>query len=598
LHEVFDKRFSELQYFAVFGGWPLPLLCAFMKSSWGVVAAWMLCAGIGFTQNRPVGRAFATRSEILAQHAMACTSQPLATQAALEILRRGGSAVDAAIAANAVLGLVEPMNCGMGGDLFAIVWDAASHRLHGLNASGRSPASLSLAILKQQQANGKPLATIPERGPLTVSVPGCVDGWFELHRKFGKLPMPEVLAAAIRYAREGFPVTEVIAADWATGSVSNQPGFQAVYWPKGRPPQKGELFRNPDLAATMEQLAKSGRDAFYRGEVAQRIGSFLKEQGGFLAAADLAAHKSQWVDPVSINYRGYDVWELPPNTQGIAVLQMLNILEGYDLKTMGFGSRAYIHRLVEAKKLAYEDRAKFYADPDFNRIPLRQLISKSYGAQRRTEIASERAGLAFGAGHPRLEQGDTIYLTTADEQGNMVSLIQSLYLGFGSGVTPVGLGFALQNRGALFSLNDGEMNVYAPGKRPFHTIIPAFITRNGQPFISFGVMGGAMQPQGHVQIIVNLIDFGMNLQEAGDAPRVQHTGSSEPTGVAMKEGGVVNLEFGFAPEVERDLLGMGHKLGRAAASSFGGYQAILFDATNRVYVGASESRKDGQAAGY
>ena len=562
--------------------------------------AFLLWPCVLYPQNRPVGLSFATRSEVLARHGMACTSQPLATQAALDILKQGGSAVDAAIAANAVLGLVEPMNCGMGGDLFAIVWDASSHRLHGLNASGRSPASLTLSALKQQHVDGKPRTAIPERGPLPVSVPGCVDGWIELHRKFGKVPLPDVLAPAIRYAREGFPVTEVIAADWVANSesVSNQPGFQAVYWPKGRPPHKGELFQNTLLAGSMERVAKEGRDGFYRGEIANAIESFLKQHEGFITAADLAAHQSQWVDPVSANYRGYEVWELPPNTQGIAVLQMLNILEGFDLKAMGFGSKEYLHLFVEAKKLAYEDRAKFYADPDFNKIPLRQLLSKAYAAERRREIALHLASKTVTAGHPRLEHGDTIYLTTADAQGNMVSLIQSLYLGFGSGVTPAGLGFVLQNRGALFSLKEGEFNVYAPRKRPFHTIIPAFITRDGQPVISFGVMGGAMQPQGHVQIVVNLIDFGMNLQEAGDAPRVQHTGSSEPTGVPMKEGGVVNLEFGFASSVERDLFKMGHKLGRASAGSFGGYQAILFDPTNHVYVGASESRKDGQAAGY
>jgi gamma-glutamyltranspeptidase/glutathione hydrolase len=573
-----------------------------MKPRWTCGLAVFLGANVLWADNRPVGRAFTTRSEVLAQHGMACTSQPLATQAALDILRRGGSAVDAAIAANAVLGVVEPMSCGIGGDLFALVWDASSKKLHGLNASGRSPASLTLAMLKRQEVDGKPAAAIPERGPLSVSVPGCVDGWFELHRQFGKLPMTEVLAPAIRYAREGFAVSEVIAADWATGSgaVTNQGGFRETYWPKGRAPLKGELFRNPQLAATMEQFGQGGRASFYGGTVARQVESFLKEHGGFLTAQDLTANRSEWVEPVSVNYRGYDVWELPPNTQGVAALQMLNILEGFDLRAMGFGSKDYLHLFIETKKLAYEDRAKFYADPAFNQIPLRQLLSKSYAATRRKELSRDRAGTTYVAGQPRLEQGDTVYLTTADAQGNMVSLIQSLYLAFGSGLTPHELGFVLQNRGALFSLTEGEFNTYAPRKRPFHTIIPAFITRQGQPFVSFGVMGGAMQPQGHVQIIVNLLDFGMNLQEAGDAPRVQHTGLSEPTGVPPKdkEGGAVHLEFGFAPEVERDLFRMGHKLSRASVGSFGGYQAILVDVTNKVYYGASESRKDGQAAGY
>ncbi len=536
--------------------------------------------------NRPVGRSFVTRSEVLAQHGIACTSQPLATQVALDILKQGGSAVDAAIAANAMLGVVEPQNCGLGGDLFAITWDVASGKLHGLNASGRSPYALTLAALKAKQIDGKKLEKIPERGPLPVSVPGCVDGWFELHRKFGKLPMNRLLAPAIRYAREGFPVSEVIANEWANSVMllTNQPGFGEVYLPNRRPPAKGEVFRNPALASTLEKIAAEGRDVFYRGDIARAIETFMKRHEGF--------------QPISTNYRGYDVWELPPNTQGLAVLEMLNILEGFDLKKAGFGSAQHLHWFVEAKKLAFEDRAKFYADPDFSQIPLKPLLSKSYAAQRRKLIDWQRAAKSFDAGNPLLNQGDTVYLTTADRQGNMVSLIQSLYLGFGSGMTPDGLGFALQNRGALFNLKEGESNTYAPHKRPFHTIIPAFITKGGQPWVSFGLMGGQMQPQGHVQIVINLIDFGLSLQEAGDAPRVQHNGSSEPTGAVMSDGGQVSLEFGFASEVERELLKLGHKVARVNAATFGGYQAILFDPTNRIYWGASESRKDGQAAGY
>ncbi|HXG48235.1 MAG TPA: gamma-glutamyltransferase [Methylomirabilota bacterium] len=559
----------------------------------------ILVASMVLAGNRPVGRSFVTRSEVLARHGMACTSQPLATQAALDILKAGGSAVDAAIAANALLGVVEPMSCGIGGDLFAIVWDAASGRLHGLNASGRSPRSLTLAMLRTNMADGKPIEKIPERGPLSVSVPGCVDGWFELHRKFGRLPMREVLAPAIRYAREGFPVSEVIANDWASSAahVTNQPGFGAVYLPGGRAPLKGEVFRNPALAATLERLT-AGRAGFYEGDTARIIESFLKTHGGFLTSGDLAAHRSEWVEPVSANYRGYDVWELPPNTQGIAALQMLNILEGFDLKRYGFGSVEHAHLFLEAKKLAFEDRARYYADPAFAKIPIRELISKRYAAERRKLIDPDRAAKSFDFGDPLLNHGDTVYLTTADGQGNMVSLIQSVYLGFGSGVCPDGLGFALQNRGALFNLKDGTFNTYAPGKRPFQTIIPAFITKDGRPWISFGVMGGQMQPQGHVQIVMNLIDFGMGLQEAGDAPRIQHNGSSEVTGTRMNDGGQVSLEFGFAPEMERGLVKRGHKVGRERAATFGGYQAILWDATNKVYWGASESRKDGQAAGY
>jgi gamma-glutamyltranspeptidase/glutathione hydrolase len=506
-------------------------------------------------ENRPTGRNFATRSEVLARHGMACTSQPLATQAALEILKQGGTAIDAAIAADAVLGVVEPQNCGVGGDLFAIVWDAKTKRLYGLNASGRSPYALTLDHFRSNR-----LEKIPERGPLTISTPGCVDGWFELSQKFGKLAMPAVLAPAIHYAQEGFPVSEVIANEWAeNGSrLTAQPGFEPTYSIHGRLPRKGDIFRNPDLGATLQRIASGGREGFYKGETARRIDEFLRQHGGFLSTRDLAEHKSEWVEPVSTTYRGFDVWELPPNTQGIAALEMLNILEGYDLRRLGYGSKEHVHLFIEAKKLAFEDRAKFYGDPAFSKLPIKQLISKEYAAARRKLIDLEHAAKSYPPGDPRLDQGDTVYLTTADEQGNMVSLIQSLYFGFGSGVCPEGLGFALQNRGALFNLAEAHVNTYAPHKRPFHTIIPAFITKDGQPFISFGVMGGQMQPQGHVQIVMNLVDFGMGLQEAGDAPRVQHNLSSEPTGEQMKEGGQVALEFGFSSEVERDLVKLGH----------------------------------------
>jgi len=545
--------------------------------------------------NRPVGKSFATRSEVIARHGMAATSQPLATQVALDILKQGGSAVDAAIAANALMGLVEPTGNGMGGDLFAIVWEAKAKKLHGLNASGRSPYSLTREHFWKLD-----LKTIPKDGPLPVSVPGCVDGWFELHKRFGKLPMKTLLAPAIHYASEGFPVSEVIAEDWQKHAplLEKWPGFKEVFMPQGRAPEKGDIFRNPDLAGTFEKLAAGGRDAFYKGEVARAVANYMKRYEGFLTEKDFADHKSEWVEPVSTNYRGYDIWELPPNTQGIAALQMLNILEGYDIKGMGFGSTAYIHHFIEAKKLAFEDRARFYADPAFHKIPVNELISKKYAAQRRKLIEPKKAAKTYSAGDPKLDQTDTIYLTVADGDGNMVSLIQSNYRNFGSGMTPEGLGFVLQNRGEMFNLEEGHFNSYAPHKRPFHTIIPAFITKEGKPFISFGVMGGGMQPQGHVQIVVNLIDFGMGLQEAGDAPRIQHVESSEPTGEKMVEGGQVYLEFGFPEETERDLIKLGHKIGKTGAGTFGGYQAIRYDAANNIYYGASESRKDGQAAGY
>ncbi len=543
-------------------------------------------------QDRIIGETFTTRSEVIARNGMACTSQPLATQAALDILKAGGNAIDAAIAANAVLGLVEPVSNGIGGDLFAIVWDAETEQLYGLNASGRSPRSLTLDYFNE---NG--YEKIPYYGPLPVSVPGCVDGWFELHDRFGSMEMSDILLPAIEYAREGFPVTEVIAYYWERNAraLARFPHVEEVYMPGGTAPAKGEIFKNPYLAETMEKIAQGGRDAFYKGEIALTIDAFIKEQGGFLSYEDLAGHRSEWVEPVSSDYRGYDIWELPPNGQGIAALQILNILEGYDIAGMGYGSPEYIHYFVEAKKLAFEDRAKYYADPDFNDIPVDELISKEYAAQRRALINPERASRQLPAGDP--ENGNTIYLTVADKHGNMVSLIQSNYLGMGSGMCPPGLGFILQDRGELFTLEEGHFNVYEPGKRPFHTIIPAFITKDGKPFMSFGVMGGAMQPQGHAQIVINMIDFGMNLQEAGDAPRIRHTGSSQPTGQVMTDGGTVYLESGIPYETIRELTRMGHTI-QYTVGGFGGYQAIMKDPENGVYYGASESRKDGQAAGY
>ena len=543
-------------------------------------------------QDRITGRSFATRSEVIARHGMACTSQPLATQAALHILKSGGNAIDAAIAANAVLGLTEPTGNGIGGDLFAIIWDAKSKQLYGLNASGRSPYELSFDYFKE-----KGYKSIPALGPLPVSVPGCVDGWFEMHEMFGSMPMKDILSPAVEYAENGFPVTELIAHYWDVNSqlLKEYPGFKEVFLPGGKAPLKGEIFKNPYLAHTYRQISVKGRDVFYKGEIAQVIVEYVRAQGGFLSMKDMEDHTSEWVEPISTNYRGYDIWELPPSGQGTAVLQMLNILENFDIGSMGFGSTEYMHLFIEAKKLAFEDRAKYYSDPAFNELPVKQLISKSYGKKRAALIKQESAGLSYPAGE--LETGNTIYLTTADKEGNMVSLIQSNYRGMGSGMTPGKLGFILQDRGELFALEEGHMNVYEPHKRPFHTIIPAFITKDGKPFISFGLMGGAMQPQGHVQVICNLIDFGMNLQEAGDAPRIQHTGSSQPTGEKMTDGGEVSLETGFAYETIRALMKKGHKIGYADGP-YGGYQAIMLDSIHKVYYGASESRKDGQAAGF
>jgi gamma-glutamyltranspeptidase/glutathione hydrolase len=544
--------------------------------------------------DRVTGLPHASRSEVIAPYGMAATSQPLATQVALDILKAGGTAVDAAIAANAALGLMEPTGCGIGGDLFAIIWDAEKQELSGLNASGRAPAAMTIDYFR---ANG--MDAIPPLGPLPVSVPGTVDGWYELHGRFGRLPMADILAPAIRYAQDGFPMSEVIAYYMAGNKrhVEKYPGFAETYMPNGDTPKKGEIFKNPRLAKTYEMIAGGGRDVFYEGEIAKTIDAFMTEQGGLLRYEDLANHRSEWVTPVSTNYRGWDVYELPPSGQGIAALQMLNILEAFDIRSMGFGSAEYIHLFVEAKKLAYEDRAKFYADMDFVDVPVDRLISKEYAAERRKLISTKEASKRLPAGDAKLEAGDTIYLTVADKDGNMVSLIQSNFRGMGSGMIPGELGFMLQDRAELFSLDPDHANALEPGKRPFHTIIPAFVMKDGEPLMSFGVMGGSMQPQGHVQIIVNMLDFGMNLQEAGDAARVRHGGSSQPTGEVMTDGGTVYLERGFSTETREALEAMGHTLGDSDGG-FGGYQAILRDREEGVYYGASEVRKDGQAAGY
>lgn len=555
----------------------------------------------GQTMDRITGKNFATRSEVISANGMVATSQPLATQIGVDILKKGGSAVDAAIAANAALGLMEPTGNGIGGDLYAIVWDNKTQRLYGLNASGRSPQGLSLTHLKSEiDKLGR--TDIPPYGMLPISVPGVVDGWFELHQKFGQLSMPQILQPSIDYANQGFPVSELIAYYWdlSVPRLSPQTGsFKTTFTINGKAPRKGQIFKNPELATTLSTIAKQGRDAFYRGEIAQKIDQFMRANNGYLRFKDFDEHRSTWVEPVSVNYRGYDVFELPPNGQGIAALQMLNILEKYDLKKMGWLSEETLHTMIEAKKLVFEDRAKFYADMDFYQVPLTGLLSKAY-AKQRADLIQSRAAKRIDSGNPALHQGDTIYLTTADKQGNMVSLIQSNYRGMGSGVVVPGLGFVFQDRGQLFSLDPKHANVYAPGKRPFHTIIPAFIMKDGHPFMSFGLMGGAMQPQGHVQIITNIIDFGMNLQEAGDAVRWQHFGSTEPTQLNsdyIEDGGTVAIESDIPYQVVQGLLDRGHKV-RYDRGGFGGYQAIMFDAKNKVYFGASESRKDGQAAGY
>ena len=545
-----------------------------------------------FCQDRVTRKNFASRSEVLGQNGMVATSHPLATQIGIDILKSGGNAIDAAIAANAALGLMEPTSNGIGGDLFAIVWYEKDKKLYGLNASGRSPKNLKIEYFKS-----KNLKSIPPYGPLPVSVPGCVDGWFSLNKRFGKKQMKELLTPTIKYAENGFPITEVVSyyMELASDKFSNYPNFEDTYMINGKIPLKGEVFKNPDLANTLKIISSKGRDGFYKGSIAKTISKFMAEQGGFLDKDDLNSHNSTWIEPVSSSYRGFDIWELPPNGQGIAALQILNIMEGFDVKKMGFGSAEYIHHFVEAKKIAFADRAKYYADPDFNKIPTEYLISKDYANKRRLEIDPKVSSDTVDPAN--LENGDTIYLTVADSDGNMVSLIQSNYRGMGSGMIPTGLGFMLQDRGELFSLEKDHFNVYEPGKRPFHTIIPAFITKDGKPLVSFGLMGGAMQPQGHAQIVINLIDFEMNLQEAGDAPRIRHSSDEQPTGGKMLDGGTIYLETGFDYESIRELLKIGHKVG-FDLGSFGGYQAIKINNESKVYYGASESRKDGNASGY
>jgi gamma-glutamyltranspeptidase/glutathione hydrolase len=559
-----------------------------------VLLALMVLAGHApaSAHDRPSGPKHKTRSAVIARHGMAATSQPLATAAAVRVLQGGGNAVDAAIAANAVLGVVEPMSCGIGGDLFAIVWDAKTQKLYGLNASGRSPAAATIAYYR---ARG--LDAIPTTGPLSRSVPGCVSGWEALRARFGTKPLADLLAPAVAHASEGFPVSEIIAAGWAEDApaLARVPGTAACFLPGGRAPAKGDIFRNPDLARSLSLIAGRGADAFYRGPIAEAVVAYSKAAGGLFSAEDFAGHKSQWVEPVSTNYRGYDVWELPPNGQGIAALQMLNLLEPYDLKAMGPLSARALHLMIEAKKLAYEDRARYYADPDFTRVSVDRLISKSYAADRRTLIRDDHANEHPTPGEPA--EADTIYMTVVDKDRNCVSLIQSNFFSFGSFHVPTGLGFPLQNRGCLFALDESHANRLEPRKRPFHTIIPGFVTKDGRPWLSFGLMGGDMQAQGHAQMICNLVDFGMDVQESGDLARFRHFGSSEPTGERARDGGRVALESSVGPDVRRALEALGHKLADEPGG-FGGYQAIRIDLERGVLIGGSDPRKDGAAMGY
>lgn len=551
--------------------------------------------------DREAGNQISTRSEVIAERGMVATSQPLATQVGLQILRNGGNAIDAAIAANAAMGLMEPTGNGIGGDLFAIIWHEESRQLYALNASGRSPQNLSyddlMEILDEKGVN-----SIPSYDLLSVSVPGAVDGWFEMHERFGSTEMSDILSEPIWYAENGFPVSEAISASWqrSVSFLIDQPGaFEETFSIDGKGPEKGEIFQNPDLGNTFRLLAEQGRDAFYRGEIAEKIDDWMQENDGYLRYEDFDNHRSEWVEPVTTNYRGYDVYQVGGNVQGTAVLQMLNILEGFDLSETGFGTAETLHLMIEAKKLAFEDRAKHYADPEFQDVPYDILLSKDYAAERR-ELIGETALADLSTGVDVLEDGDTIYLTTADEDGNMVSLIQSNFRGMGTGFVVPGTGFSFQNRGELFSLDPNHPNVYEPGKRPFHTIIPGFVMKDGEPFMSFGNMGGAYQPIGHVSILTNVIDFDMNIQQAGDALRWDHSGSTQPTddlSEQLTNSGLVSIESAIDYQIVRDLEMKGHNV-QIGDSFFGRFQAIMRDPGNGVYYGASESRVDGQAAGY
>ncbi len=552
-----------------------------MRSAFPLV---LLLALPAFAQPRP-------RPITYAANGIVATSHPVAAQVGLDVLKSGGNAVDAAIATSAAMGLMEPMSCGIGGDLFAIVWDAKTKTLHGLNANGAAPLAASINYFKD-----KGLDEIPEKGPLSWSVPGCVDGWDALQKKFGTKPLAELLAPSIRYAKDGVVVPEVIGGYWrGAGRIAD---LRDVYAPGGDAPRTGELFKNPALAKTYQLIADGGRDAYYKGPIAKTLVAYSQKHGGLFAPEDFARHASEWVKPVSTNYRGYDVWELPPPGQGIAALQMFNILEGYNLKAMGPNSPDYWHLLAEAKKLAYADRAKFYTDPRFAKVPVEKLISKEYAADRRKLIDEKKAMTEVPAGDAKIGKADTIYLCVVDKDRNCCSLIQSNYFGFGSGMAPVDLGFAIQNRGTLFSLDPTHANKLEPGKRPFHTIIPAMVTKDGQPFFCYGVMGGDMQPQGHVQVLVNMIDFGMNVQQAGEAARIEHVGSATPTGKpGTATGGTIKAEMGISDAIVNELKKRGHVVDRVRTNG-GGYQGILIDPITGMLKGATETRKDGAAVGY
>jgi gamma-glutamyltranspeptidase / glutathione hydrolase len=591
-----------------------PLIAYVVAATMGLIPALSAAQTLAQTParngDRVAGPSFATRSPVYAQNGAAATAHPLATQVAIDTLKKGGSAVDAAIAANAALGFLEPTGNGIGGDLFALIWDPATKKLYGINGSGRAPMGMSLENRRAREAainTGTP-GKRPSFGSVTVTVPGAVDAWYSMHQRFGKLTMRQNLAPAIAYAQGGAPVPPVIAHYYernlarlaeraAAGEVEEFANARATYFPNGAP-KAGQMVTNPDLARTLTLIARGGRDAFYKGTIATTIDTYMRRINGPLRASDLAAHRSEWVEPISVNYRGYDVWQLPPNSQGVSTLQMLGILNRFDLRAAGLGTAESLHLQIEAKRLAFEDRARFLADPAFARIPTAQLISQNYLSARAALINPARASVAVSAGDPsQFERGDTTFLVTADKSGMMVALIQSNYRGMGSGLVPDGLGFMFQNRGEAFSLDPNSVNIYAPGKRPFHTIIPGFVTKDNAAFMAFGVMGGGMQPQGQTQIIVNMIDYGLDAQSAGDMPRWRHEGGCEPEGGCAPGLGRVVLESGFTQATRDGLTAKGWTLS-PGDGGFGGYQAIVRDPVSGVYQAASESRTDGAAQGY
>jgi gamma-glutamyltranspeptidase/glutathione hydrolase len=556
--------------------------------------------------DRPAGASFATRSPALGCSGAAGTAHPLATQAAIEMLKKGGSAVDAAVAANAVLGLVEPTSSGLGGDCYALLWDSKAGEVMGLAGSGRSPKSLSLETVRARAKHG----VIPPLGAIAVSTPGALDTWWTLHQRYGKLKWAELFEPAIHYCENGAPVPQIIgfyikrnmAIFLRPGSgVEETTNAVHTYQVMGKPVNEYDVFRNPDLARTYRMIAEGGRDAFYDGPIAKTIDAYFKRIGGWLSAEDLRDQHAEWVKPLVTNYRGVDVHAMGANTQGLATLQMLNIISQFDVRGMGFQSPQALHVLIEAKRLAYEDRARYYADPHFAKIPVEWLNSMEYAKERAKLIRLDKILEPVYPGQAP-SHGDTTYFSTADKDGMMVSMIQSNFRGMGSGLVADGLGFMFQDRGELFSLKDGHPNLYAPGKRPFQTIIPGFATKEGQPWLAFGVMGGDMQPQGQTQIVLNRVDFGLDVQAAGDSPRWHHEGSSQSMGedpAGLGPRGILRLEAGVPEETRKALIAMGWPMGKSDGG-FGRYECVELRKPNgeRVYAAASEMRADGVALAY